>query len=103
MDPWTLRMPRFLRFGAGVVTGLEDHLQLIGEGSVLLVTDAGVEAAGLVDNVAPVIKRSALITDVYPDVEPQPSIGNVQRLVDRARDRRYAAIIALGGGSVIDA
>ena len=102
MTAWTLRMPRFVSFGAGALSDLEEHLSVLGRSEILLVTDPGVVAAGLVDGVEKVASGTGFAPVVFDALEPQPDIETIQRAVDTVRQRPYAAIVAVGGGSVVD-
>ena len=99
---WTLRMPRFVSFGAGAVSGLEEQLSVLGRGDVLLVTDQGVLEAGLLAPVEKVVSGAGFGATVFDGFDPQPDIETIQRAVETARQGSYAAIVAVGGGSVVD-
>jgi alcohol dehydrogenase class IV len=96
-------MPRLVRFGSGVVEDLAQHLRLLSEGEVCVLTDAGVAGAGLVEPVSGIIESAGLSVDVVEGVETQPTIAGIEEAVDRVRERRVSAIVAVGGGSVADA
>ena len=100
---WALRMPRYLRFGRGVVDDLTEHLDLVGSGEVCLTTDAGVVAAGVTEPVQELVREAGCTVDVFAGIESQPSVSTVQSMVDRVRARGSVAIVAVGGGSVVDA
>ena len=55
---WSLRMPRFVRFGAGVVDDPAEHLAVLDRGEVCLMTDAGVVEAGLTAPVEKIVTTS---------------------------------------------
>lgn len=96
-------MPRFVRFGSGVVPDLVQHLKLLDGEEVSLVTDAGVAGAGLVEPVAQLVGSAGFSVDVVEGVQTQPTIAGVQELVNRVRERGSSAVVAVGGGSVVDA
>ena len=100
---WSLRMPRFVRFGKGVVDDLTEHLALLEQGEVCLMTDAGVASAGLTEPVEQLVRDAGFTLDVIEGVQAQPTMAGVQAAVDRVRERRSVAIVAVGGGSVVDA
>jgi alcohol dehydrogenase class IV len=96
-------MPRFVRFGSGVVRDLAQHLALLDGGKVCLVTDAPVAQAGLAEPVAQLITNAGLAVDIIEGVRTQPTIAGVQEMVNQVREHRASAIVAVGGGSVVDA
>lgn len=104
MASWNLRMPRFVCFRTGAVIDMEEHLSALSQhrGEILLVSDPGVLASGLVDPVEEVVTTSGFTATVFDQLDPQPDIEAIQRAVELARQRPYTAIVAVGGGSVVD-
>lgn len=96
-------MPRFVRFGPNVVTDLAEHLASLDRGEVCLITDAGVLGAGLPRPVEQLIRDAEFSVDVIDCIPPEPTIAAVQAAVDRVRERKSVAVVAVGGGSVVDA
>ncbi|WP_123913864.1 bifunctional acetaldehyde-CoA/alcohol dehydrogenase [Georgenia muralis] len=72
---------------------------------VTIVTDATMTRLGYVDKIRDVLDRRArpVALQVIDDVEPEPSIGTVRRGAESMRSFRPDTIIALGGGSPMDA
>lgn len=72
---------------------------------VTIVTDATMTRLGFVDRVDRVLKRrpGPVTLQIIDNVEPEPSIDSVQRGARLMRDFRPDTIIALGGGSPMDA
>jgi acetaldehyde dehydrogenase/alcohol dehydrogenase len=72
---------------------------------VTIVTDHTMTRIGFVDQVRDVLKRRAndVMIQVYDDVEPEPSIGTVLKGAETMRAFKPDTIIALGGGSPMDA
>ncbi|WP_405887383.1 bifunctional acetaldehyde-CoA/alcohol dehydrogenase [Streptomyces sp. NBC_01136] len=72
---------------------------------VTIVTDATMTRLGLVDRIGRVLQRrpEPITLQIIDNVEPEPSIDSVQRGARLMRDFRPDTIIALGGGSPMDA
>ncbi|MFD4510318.1 bifunctional acetaldehyde-CoA/alcohol dehydrogenase [Streptomyces sp. NPDC058457] len=72
---------------------------------VTVVTDATMTRLGLVDRVEHVLRRrrEPVTVQVIDNVEPEPSIDSVRRGARLMGDFRPDTIIALGGGSPMDA
>lgn len=72
---------------------------------VTVVTDATMTRLGLVDRVERVLRRrrEPVTVQVIDNVEPEPSIDSVRRDARLMGDFRPDTIIALGGGSPMDA
>ncbi|WP_055524783.1 bifunctional acetaldehyde-CoA/alcohol dehydrogenase [Streptomyces graminilatus] len=72
---------------------------------VTIVTDATMTRLGFVDRVSRVLQRrqEPVTLQIIDNVEPEPSIDSVRRGARLMRDFRPDTIIALGGGSPMDA
>ncbi len=72
---------------------------------VTIVTDATMTTLGFVDKVLDVLARrpGTVALQIIDDVEPEPSIATVDRGAALMRDFHPDTIIALGGGSPMDA
>ena len=92
-------VPTRLVHGPGAVSALAREVAALGVSRPMLVTDPGVSAAGLVDRVLPQLDGAA----VFDEVRPNPDIELVDRAADAYRDAGCDGLVALGGGSSIDA
>lgn len=95
--------PTRVFYGAGASAGIGDHLQALGVGRVVLVSDRGVAGAGLVDRVAGAAMEAGVEVVTYIDTEPNPTTINVEEIVALYRASRAEGLIGLGGGSAMDA
>lgn len=68
----------------------------------MIVTDKGVAGAGLVDVVLGAVKDRLTIGAVADDVPPDSDLRVVNRLAALYREQGCDALIAVGGGSVMD-
>ncbi|MEW6624825.1 MAG: iron-containing alcohol dehydrogenase [Bacillota bacterium] len=89
-------------FGSGAIKNVSNILQRYNASRILIVTDKGVRSAGLVDKVTNLLKDS-MQTIVFDKIEEDPKLPTVTEGVELARDSKTQAIIAIGGGSVLDA
>ncbi len=96
------RIPTRIAFGRGVALTVADPLRQVGAKHVLLVTDRGVVAAGLVAPIEAALRDAKIPFDVYDDVVPDPGVGEVDRALARAKATGADAFVAVGGGSAID-
>jgi len=79
------------------------ELGAVGASRPLLVTDAGVRRAGLVDPVARALQEGGTpFVATYEDVPADSSMKVVAACANAYRSNRCDAIVAVGGGSVID-
>nr|WP_130416715.1 bifunctional acetaldehyde-CoA/alcohol dehydrogenase [Xylanibacterium ulmi] len=72
---------------------------------VTIVTDRVMSTIGIVDKVLDVLHRrtNEVAVQIIDTVEPEPSVGTVARGAELMRDHRPDTIIAIGGGSPMDA
>jgi alcohol dehydrogenase class IV len=73
-----------------------------GARKVLVVTDAGVTAAGWADDVIDYLRAERLEYAVYNAVTSNPKVGEVESGADLYRREGCNAIVAVGGGSPMD-
>lgn len=99
MDYDSARFPRDLAFGWGSII----HLKALGASRAFLVSDSIVaKMEGFRDGVQ-CLEEAKVEWELFDEVEPEPSIGTVLRGAERMRDFNPEVVIALGGGSAIDA
>lgn len=70
--------------------------------SVLFVTDGGLVKLGLPDALVDALRKSGIKCTVFSDVQPNPTITNVENAKDVYIKNKCQAIIAMGGGSPMD-
>jgi alcohol dehydrogenase len=93
----------FMFTGPGSSTELVQMIADRGARAVLVVTDAVLLDLKVVDPVLAALKTAGITAHVYSDVEPDPTIAVVMNGVARLNDARADAVLAVGGGSPIDA
>ncbi|MSU62957.1 MAG: iron-containing alcohol dehydrogenase [Pedosphaera sp.] len=91
-----------LVYGAGAVEKVGAVAREIGASRVLLVTDAGIVAAGHADHVEKLLRASGLDVVSFQDVLANPTTRCVDNCVRVAREAGIDLIIGLGGGSSMD-
>ncbi|MFF4894907.1 iron-containing alcohol dehydrogenase family protein [Streptomyces sp. NPDC001068] len=92
-----------IEFGPGRLAHLPDLIASLGTGRAFVVTDRGLRAAGIVGQVVNVLDAAGVEHGVYDGVGANPSTANVDEGAARAREFGPAVVVALGGGSVLDA
>ena len=70
--------------------------------SILIVTDSGVIKCGLIEPILDVLNKVAIKYTVYSDVQPNPTVDNVESARLVYINEKANAIIAIGGGSAMD-
>ena len=89
-------------FGRGSRAKLGDELKSRGYEKVLVVTDNTLMNSNVTKMVIDVLEMNGITYFVYLHVKPNPTVKNVQDGVMLAQISNVDAIVAVGGGSVID-
>ncbi|MBL1111342.1 iron-containing alcohol dehydrogenase [Streptomyces sp. 110] len=92
-----------IEFGPGRIDRLPALIAATGHDRAFVVTDRGLRAAGVLEPVLKALGAAGLEYAVYDEVAPNPSTTNVDAGAAQARTFGTAAVVALGGGSVLDA
>jgi acetaldehyde dehydrogenase/alcohol dehydrogenase len=77
--------------------------ELAGKKRAFLVTDRPLFELGILHPITQVLDEIRVSWDVYHDVEPDPTLSNVNRGLEQLRQFQPDVIIAVGGGSPMDA
>ncbi|MGI5919531.1 MAG: iron-containing alcohol dehydrogenase [Christensenellales bacterium] len=93
-------IPRDIFFGKGSMSELK---KLKGYKRAFVVTGGVIPKIGLLDKLINILKEAGMETDAFVDVEPDPSVETVMRGKERMLEFGPDIIVAIGGGSAIDA
>ena len=89
-------------FGAGARENLADEVKARGYRKVLFVTDKTLLECGVAGKVSDVLDKAGILYRTYSDIKANPTVKNVQDGVAVFKSSGADAIVAVGGGSVID-
>ena len=104
MKDFTYYSPTKFVFGQGVVDKLGPQMADMGFGKVLLVFGRGsVERSGLLDKVRASLEQAGIAFVEKGGVRPNPEVNWVREAISLARAEKVEGLVAVGGGSVIDA
>ena len=95
--------PTRIFYGVGASSDVGERLGELGVSRALVVSDRGVEGAGLVERIAGRIESSGLATVAYTDTEQNPTTTNLAEIVELYRRESCDGLVGLGGGSSMDA
>jgi len=96
-----VQFPR-VQFDFGALASLPSELAALGVTRPLLVTDQGLIKHGLVDRMRHSIGQTQTLV-LFADVPENPTAAAVEAGVSRFKNEACDGVVALGGGSVIDA
>jgi alcohol dehydrogenase class IV len=95
--------PRDMLFGRGVINQLGARAKAMKVRRMLIVTDPGLVKCGLADRVAAVLKGEGIDAHIFGEVQPNPTMKEVRNGVALWRAENFDGLLALGGGSSMDA
>ena len=96
-------LPPRIEFGDGAIQKLGEHVKAFESEKPLLVSDAGVINAGILAKAIDALEASGLPSATYSDIEPNPTDISITDGVEAYTSEACDAVIAVGGGSVMDA
>ncbi|MFP1791901.1 bifunctional acetaldehyde-CoA/alcohol dehydrogenase [Lonsdalea quercina] len=97
------KIPKSIYFRRGSLPLALEEVATEGAKRAFIVTDPFLFNNGYVDQVTSVLKRHGMEVDVFFEVEADPTLSVVRRGVDKMNMFNPDVIIALGGGSPMDA
>ncbi|MEM2941350.1 MAG: iron-containing alcohol dehydrogenase [Thermoproteota archaeon] len=103
MKQFTFRLPTKLVFGRGSLNKVGVEASRLGD-KCLLVTGRGfARRSGYLNAIVKSLEEAGLKIFVFDQVEPNPSIETVYKGAEEGRRKNCNLIVALGGGSAMDA
>jgi alcohol dehydrogenase len=102
LNSFRFELPTLIDYGLGVAGRLAETLSSLQAGKVLVVTDKGVQSAGLLSGILQPVKKAGIKFEIFAEVESNPKDYNVQAGAELAKRFNPDWIVAVGGGSPID-
>ncbi len=97
------RQPSFVTYGFGTANLAGEEARNLGMTRVLLVTDEGVQGAGLVDGVLESLQDVGIAVEVYNQIGSNPETTMIEAALTRLQEVPANGVVAVGGGSPMDA
>lgn len=91
-----------LKFGTGAIAEVGLEVAATGAASCLVITDPGVRATGIADEVRDHVLAAGVKVEVFDGVAVEPTDESINDAVSFAREQEWDCFIAVGGGSAID-
>ncbi len=88
--------------GPGTLSQLTECVREIGGSHVLMVTDAGIVAAGHVERASTMLCGAGIDFTVYDATHESPTESDIKAAAEFAREVEVDCIVGLGGGSSMD-
>ncbi|WP_029100263.1 iron-containing alcohol dehydrogenase [Brevibacillus thermoruber] len=103
MDNFVYHNPTELIFGRGQLEKLKEKAAQLGSTVLLVYGGGSIKRIGLYDKVVSLLQEAGCTIHELPGVEPNPRLSTVKKGIELCRRERVDWILAVGGGSVIDA
>ncbi|MGG0668726.1 iron-containing alcohol dehydrogenase [Lederbergia citrisecunda] len=97
--PW--REPQLVE-GENSLARLPLLIKREGIGTVLIVTDKGIAATGILDSFLDGLKAEGMSYFLYDKTVPNPTIENIEEALQLYKTNSCQGVVAFGGGSPID-
>jgi hydroxyacid-oxoacid transhydrogenase len=91
-----------LKFGTGALAEVGLEVAATGAATCLVITDSGVRATGIPDQVRDHIAAAGVAVEVFDQVAVEPTDESIEMAVTFARKREWDCFVAVGGGSAMD-
>ena len=100
-DIITFHIPRTI-VGLGSTDRIADIVKELGATKVIIITDANLLKAGLIDKVEKSLDKVGCKYGIFDECQPDSPIDVVEKCSQVVREGGYDLLIGIGGGSVID-
>ncbi|MFC3932366.1 bifunctional acetaldehyde-CoA/alcohol dehydrogenase [Streptococcus dentapri] len=101
--PQWVRLPEKTYYEKNAISYLQDSYEQMDR--ALIVADPGMVQFGFVDTVLGqlALREDKVATSIYATIKPDPTLGQTIEIAKQMRDFKPDTVIAIGGGSAIDA
>ena len=96
-------LPPSIQFGAGAIENLAEHIHSFDGKTPLIVTDEGVTNAGILEKTVKPLENAQIDYTIFDAVQPNPTDLSVLAGLQVYQTEGCDLVIAVGGGSVMDA
>ena len=96
-------LPPSIRFGAGAIENLGEHIHTFDGKKPLIVTDEGVTNAGILAKTVEPLEKAKIDYAFFDAVQPNPTDLSVLEGLELYQAEGCDVVVAVGGGSVMDA
>ena len=103
MDAVNWNYPTAIRFGCGRVREIAEICRNLNISSPLVVTDPGLAQLSMTDSILETCRSAGLSVGLFSDIRANPTGSDVDAGNRICREHAHDGVIALGGGSALDA
>lgn len=100
---FTYHIPTKIYFGKGQLENLGGVLQSYGKKVLLVYGGGSIKKTGVFDSVCAQLKKYGMEIFEFSGIEPNPKVESVRHGIEICKQNRIDLVLAVGGGSVMDA
>lgn len=95
--------PTKIHFGEGSIKEVGDAVRRYADNALVVIGQGSVKTTGVLDRITALLDQASIRYEICEGVEPNPSKETVYRIAYRLLAGDFTCLLAVGGGSVIDA
>lgn len=103
MSDFIFQVPPRIVFGAGSARKIGEEAARLGNTAMIVTGRSSTTRTGALDKVVASLEAVGLTAITFAEVESDPSVATVEKGAALARDKNVDVLVALGGGSPMDA
>jgi len=101
--PYMFQIPTQIIYGRDSIQQLGEVSRKLGITKVQVITDPGVAGSGVLEKICEQLNKSRIPSVVFDQVEVNPTVQTADKAAQQYKDEACDGVIALGGGSPLDA
>jgi len=103
MSIMTFQIPEKIVFGAGSIQTAGAEISKLGEKALVVTGRNSTKTSGALPLLEEGLRGASIGYTIFDDVNPDPDVGTVERGREIALKEKCDVVVALGGGSAMDA
>jgi alcohol dehydrogenase YqhD (iron-dependent ADH family) len=103
MNSFTLYIPTRLFFGADQLDVFVKAVARLGKHALIVTGGGSVQKLGYLDTVSSALTKAGIKVSFFTGIEPNPEAETINKAAEYLRSVKADFVLALGGGSVMDA
>lgn len=100
---YQIKLPSCAYGGEGSMRQITEIIQKENTKRIAIFTDEGLKEAGLVSLLTDELDCTSVRYRIFSECKPEPTYGQVEAVIEKAREFDCDLIVGIGGGSVMDA
>lgn len=100
---YQIKIPSCIYGGEGSIQNIKTVIERENVKKAVIFTDKGIKSTGLLDILLEMLKEIQTEYEVFDDLTPEPAYQDIERVMKQVEGCKGDIIIAIGGGSVMDA